>query len=69
MQGRNKARAYNGGMSEIDDLPVLLRREIEARVLAPVIDAIGAEFGRDRVLEIVRDTIIGIAREQGARCR
>ncbi|MBP6775464.1 MAG: L-2-amino-thiazoline-4-carboxylic acid hydrolase [Gemmatimonadaceae bacterium] len=52
--------------TSIEDLPVLQRREIEARMLAPMIDALGAEFGRDRVIEIVRDTIISIAREQGA---
>ena len=45
---------------------VLLRRETEARILAPVIEALGAEFGRERVVEIVRDVIIGLAREQGA---
>lgn len=58
---------YNAGMSQLlADLPVLLRREIEARILAPVIDAMAAEFGRERVIEIVRDAIIKIAREQGA---
>jgi uncharacterized protein YciU (UPF0263 family) len=45
---------------------VLLRRETEARILAPVIEALGAEFGRDRVVEIVKDVIVGLAREQGA---
>ena len=44
---------------------VLIRREIEARILAPVIDALGAEFGRERVIEIVRRAIEQIAREQG----
>jgi HAD superfamily hydrolase (TIGR01509 family) len=45
---------------------VLTRREIEARVLAPVVSALGEEFGRERVIEIVRETIIKIAQEQGA---
>jgi hypothetical protein len=56
-----------------DDLPpdtsneigVLRRREIEARILAPVIDALAAEFGRERVVEIVRRVIVEIARQQG----
>ncbi len=45
---------------------VLTRREIEARILAPIVAALGDEFGRERVIEIVRETIIRIAREQGA---
>jgi len=44
---------------------VLKRREIEARLLAPLIAALGDEFGRERVVEIVRRTIIDIARQQG----
>jgi hypothetical protein len=44
---------------------VLARREIEARILAPVIAALGARFGRDEVVAIVRDVIVGLAREQG----
>lgn len=45
---------------------VLTRREVEARLLAPLIDELGAEFGRDAVIEAVRRAIIRIAREQGA---
>jgi hypothetical protein len=45
---------------------VLTRREVEARILIPVINALGNSFGRDEVLAIVRDTIVNIAREQGA---
>jgi L-2-amino-thiazoline-4-carboxylic acid hydrolase len=44
---------------------VLTRREIEARILAPVIDALGQRFGRDEVVAIVRDVIVRLAREQG----
>lgn len=45
---------------------VLNRREVEARILAPVIEALGEVFDREQVIEIVRDTIVRIAREQGA---
>lgn len=45
---------------------VLTRREVEARLLAPLIEALGEEFGRERVIDIVRETIIHIAQEQGA---
>jgi hypothetical protein len=44
---------------------VLTRREIEARILAPVIDALGQRFGREEVVAIVRDVIVTLAREQG----
>ena len=47
-------------------LGVLTRREVEARILIPVINALGDAFGRDAVLAVVRDTIVNIAREQGA---
>jgi predicted ArsR family transcriptional regulator len=47
-------------------LGVLTRREVEARLLKPIIDALGEVFGRDEVLAVVRDTIVRIAREQGA---
>jgi hypothetical protein len=50
----------------LNSIGVLKRREIEARILAPIIDALGKEFGRERVIEIVREKIVQIAREQGA---
>jgi L-2-amino-thiazoline-4-carboxylic acid hydrolase len=49
----------------LNEVGVLRRREIEARILAPLIGAFAAEFGRDRVLEIARGVIVQIAREQG----
>jgi len=45
---------------------VLTRREVEARILSPVIDALSGRFGREEVVEIVKDTIIEIAQQQGA---
>ncbi len=45
---------------------VLVRREVEARILAPIIEALANEFGREPVIAIIRDTIVDIAREQGA---
>jgi predicted metal-dependent enzyme (double-stranded beta helix superfamily) len=44
---------------------VLTRREVEARILAPIVDALGREFGRERVIEVVRRAIVETAREQG----
>lgn len=44
---------------------VLARRETEARVVAPVVEALADAFGREAVLAIVRDTIVKIAQDQG----
>lgn len=45
---------------------VLTRREIEARLLAPLLKALAQEFDGERVREIVRQVIVDIARQQGA---
>ena len=50
---------------ELNAIGVVKRREIEARILAPLIEALGREFGREKVLRIVRETVVGIARDQG----
>jgi len=50
---------------ELNEIGVLRRREIEARLLAPIVDALGQKFGRQEVLEVVRNVITGIARRQG----
>jgi hypothetical protein len=49
----------------LNEIGVLTRREIEARILAPIVDAMSQEFGRERVLQIVRKTITEIATQQG----
>lgn len=46
-------------------LGVLTRREVEARILAPVIEALAVRFGRDEVIEVIRKAIIDLAKEQG----
>jgi predicted ArsR family transcriptional regulator len=51
--------------TRLNAMGVLTRREIEARILVPLLEALGEEFGRERVLEIARQTIIDIARQQG----
>ena len=52
-------------VDRLNAVGVLTRREVEARILAPVIDALGQRFGRDEVVAIVREVVAGIAREQG----
>jgi hypothetical protein len=48
------------------ELPLLQRREIEARILAPVIAALAERFGRDEVHELVAATVRDLARRHGA---
>src|SRR5688572_16606853 len=48
------------------EIGVLKRREVEARLVGPLVDALGAEFGRERVLEVLRRVIVQIAHQQGA---
>lgn len=44
---------------------VLVRREIEVRLLIPLLEELGEEFGRDKVMAVFARTIEGIARAQG----
>jgi len=44
----------------------LARRETEARIIAPLIEALAKAFGREEVLTILRDTVIDLARSQGS---
>ena len=44
---------------------VLARRETEARLMAPLIEALARAFGREEVLAVIRDTVIKIAHSQG----
>jgi hypothetical protein len=50
----------------LNEIGVLKRREIEARIIGPLVEALSKEFGRERVIEIVRETIVNVARQQGA---
>jgi hypothetical protein len=51
----------------IADVPLIVRREIEARILAPFVEALGKRFGREVVVDVLRETIARIAREQGGQ--
>src|SRR5689334_15193920 len=50
---------------DLNQIGVLKRREIEARIVAPLIEAFAKEIGRERTLEVAREVIVSIAREQG----
>jgi len=51
----------------LNAIGVLTRREIEARILAPLLEAMGEEFGRERVMEITREVIVGLSHQQGVQ--
>jgi hypothetical protein len=49
-----------------ESIGVLTRREVEARLVAPLVEALAAEFGRDKVLGVIRKAVVEIACRQGA---
>ncbi|MEW6754336.1 MAG: L-2-amino-thiazoline-4-carboxylic acid hydrolase [Candidatus Latescibacterota bacterium] len=51
------------------DLPLLQRREIEARIAAPLIRAFAAEVGQETALRVARQVMASLAREAGAGLR
>ncbi|WP_435008482.1 L-2-amino-thiazoline-4-carboxylic acid hydrolase [Tundrisphaera lichenicola] len=52
--------------TEEPSLTLLERREIEARVIGPLIRGFAEEIGPEKALEVVRKVIAGLAREGGA---
>lgn len=50
---------------EVDDVPMLVRREIEARIIAPFVEQLSKHLPRAQVLDALRATIERVAREQG----
>ena len=53
-------------MAEPADLTLLQRREIEARIVGPLIRGFADELGTEKTLEIVRKVIVSLAHEAGA---
>lgn len=50
----------------LNSVGVLTRREIEARIVAPLLERFGEEFGRERVIELAAEVVIDVAKRQGA---
>ena len=50
----------------VDELPILTRREVEARILKPFLEEFEKELGEEKVKEIVVRIIEAEAREHGA---
>ncbi len=47
------------------DVPLLQQREIEMKVLGPVIRAFAEEFGKERTYQLVRETMQAVSRDLG----
>lgn len=50
----------------LNEIGVLKRREIEARIVAPLLARLGEEFGEERVRELAGEVVVELARSQGA---
>ena len=50
---------------DINSVPIIIRREIEALIAAPLIKAFIEEFGREKTLEATRKVIKSLAHESG----
>ncbi|MEM7095253.1 MAG: L-2-amino-thiazoline-4-carboxylic acid hydrolase [Actinomycetota bacterium] len=50
----------------LNDIGVLKRREVEARVIGPIIERFGEEFGHERVVDLLSEVIVDVAQSQGA---
>ncbi len=51
----------------LNDVGVLKRREIEARIVAPLLERLGEEFGAERVYELAREVVVEVAQTQGGQ--
>jgi hypothetical protein len=54
---------------DVNDVPMILRREIEAKIAAPLIKAFMEEFGGERTLETARTVIGALAEMEGQKER
>ena len=52
-------------MDNIDDIPILLRREIEARIAGPLIKAFSEAFGREETERVASRVILELAEASG----
>ncbi len=66
MSGETVGPANAPRADTLNDIGVLKRREIEARIVAPLIERFADEFGRDRVMDLAREVVVGVAQNQGA---
>ena len=50
---------------DISQVPILIRREIEARLAGPLVEALSREFGRDQVLAVLGEVMENLAYQSG----
>ena len=48
-----------------NDVPILVRREIEARIAGPLIKAFMKKFGREETIAVASEVILNLAEESG----
>ena len=60
------AASPQGPTSGGPGLTLLAQREVEARIVGPLVRGFIEELGQDRALEIVRKVVAGLARDRGA---
>ncbi len=53
--------------TDLSEIRLLARREIEAQIAGPLINGFIKEFGKDMSLKVVREVIKSLARESGAK--
>jgi hypothetical protein len=53
--------------ADLTQVSILARREIEARILSPVMKAMIQEMGKERALAVLRPIIQSLARESGVQ--
>lgn len=63
--GHEEASPRSEPISAIEDIPLITRREIEARAIAPIYDALVAELGQDCADSVVRSAVARAGYETG----
>jgi hypothetical protein len=53
--------------ANLNEIGILVRREIEARMVAPFIGALVKELGKERALRVTQDIIESLSREAGVQ--
>ena len=56
-------------MTNLQNIPILLRREIEALITAPLIKAYIEEFGEEKALAVAKKVVAAAARQSGLMMR
>ena len=49
----------------LNEIGVLKRREIEARIVAPLLERLGEEFGHEKVNALASEVVVNVAMSQG----